>query len=392
MAGRPPRSPLTPAARGRRIGARARGRGRQAGRARPARRARLARRALPIALLAAAAFAAGLVLAAGAGADRRALAIGYVRAWSRNDYAAMYRLLSLSSRARISPSAFAARVRAAAQTATLRSLAPTGASGPSGEVVSVRVRVRTRLFGTLREPLRVYIDSSGTAIRFTSTLLFPGLEPGERLTRRSALAPRAAILASNGVPLAEGPDRYSPIPQVAQQIVGTLGPIPASQRASYLAAGYPANARVGQDGLERIFQDQLAGRPGGTLLAGRRVLARAAPRAGHTVRTTIDPALEQAAITALAGRYGGIVVMNPHTGGVLAAVGLAFTDAQPPGSTMKIITTSAVLTAGLATPSSTFPIQTGVTIDGYTLHNASDEACGGTLVNAFAVSCNSVFV
>jgi cell division protein FtsI/penicillin-binding protein 2 len=30
-------------------------------------------------------------------------------------------------------------------------------------------------------------------------------------------------------------------------------------------------------------------------------------------------------------------------------------------------------------------------IDGFTLHNANGEACGGTLLNAFAVSCNSVF-
>ena len=29
--------------------------------------------------------------------------------------------------------------------------------------------------------------------------------------------------------------------------------------------GYPADARVGTDGLERIFQSQLAGRPGGKL-------------------------------------------------------------------------------------------------------------------------------
>src|SRR5205823_1606084 len=31
------------------------------------------------------------------------------------------------------------------------------------------------------------------------------------------------------------------------------------------------------------------------------------------------------------------------------------------------------------------------TIEGYTLQNAGGEACGGTLLNAFAVSCNSVF-
>jgi len=37
------------------------------------------------------------------------------------------------------------------------------------------------------------------------------------------------------------------------------------------------------------------------------------------------------------------------------------------------------------------PVATSATIEGYTLQNAGGEACGGTLLNAFAVSCNSVF-
>jgi peptidoglycan glycosyltransferase len=342
-------------------------------------------------LLAAAAFAGGLVLAGGAGADRRALASGYAHAWARDDFSAMYGMLSRNSRARLSLAAFTAQLQAAAQTATLRSLRPLRVTGPTGALVSVEVRARTALFGVLREPLRIYVDRAGTAIRFTSTLLFPGLRPGERLSRHSVMAPRGTILAANGVPLAEGPDRYSPIPQVAQQIVGTLGPIPSAERARLLAAGYPADAQVGQDGLELIFQSQLAGRPGGTLFAGRRALAHTRARPGRTVRTTIEPALEQAAVAALGGHYAGIVSMDPRTGGVTAAAGLAFTDVQPPGSTMKIITSSAALSAGLVTLNSTFPVQTSTTIDGYTLHNASNEACGGTLINAFAVSCDSVY-
>ncbi len=41
--------------------------------------------------------------------------------------------------------------------------------------------------------------------------------------------------------------------------------------------------------------------------------------------------------------------------------------------------------------STVFPYSTEATLDGYTLHNASGEDCGGTFLNAFAVSCNSVF-
>jgi cell division protein FtsI/penicillin-binding protein 2 len=58
---------------------------------------------------------------------------------------------------------------------------------------------------------------------------------------------------------------------------------------------------------------------------------------------------------------------------------------------MKIITTTGALQAGIVKLGTTFPIQTSTTISGFTMQNASGEACGGTLINAFAVSCNSVF-
>jgi cell division protein FtsI/penicillin-binding protein 2 len=64
---------------------------------------------------------------------------------------------------------------------------------------------------------------------------------------------------------------------------------------------------------------------------------------------------------------------------------------QPPGSTFKIITVSAALRAGVATMSSTYPIRTYALLSGVRLRNAGGEACGGSLPNAFAVSCNSVF-
>src|SRR6202008_1044551 len=87
----------------------------------------------------------------------------------------------------------------------------------------------------------------------------------------------------------------------------------------------------------------------------------------------------------------GITVMNPRTGGLLALAGIAFSSVQPPGSTMKIITSTAALPAGIVNLGSTFADAGSATIDGYTLQNAGGEVCGGTLLNAFAVSCNSVF-
>lgn len=343
--------------------------------------------------LAAVAVAIVLVLRPGPGAAERQLATGYVRDWAAGDYPRMYSLLDPASRAHLSEARFAAEYRRDAATATVVRLIPVRVSGPQGEYIPVRMRVQTRLFGTLEETLEVPFVGSGSSatVRFSGTLLFPGLTGRERLGRRMSLPPRATLFASDGTPLAEGPDRTSPIPAVASEIVGVLGPIPAGETAMYGAEGYPANAQVGLDGLERVFQTQLAGKPGGVLLAGRRVLARAAPVPGQNVTTTIDPTLEEAAINALGGAYAGMIAMDPRTGAVLAAAGIAYSASQPPGSTMKIITSTAALAAGIVQLNTMFPIDTAATIDGYTLHNASDEACGGTLLNAFAVSCNSVF-
>jgi peptidoglycan glycosyltransferase len=357
------------------------------------RRRRLLTRAVPLAVIAVLAFGAGIVIATGPGRAERHLVSTYVTAWERGDYRHMYSLLSKASRRRMSETQFVAAYHTAAGIATLVSVLPRHVGNRVGDVIPVRMWAHTRLFGTLPETLDVPLvgSGSGASIRFSEMLLFPGLRPGEKLARRTSLPPRATLLASDGTPLAQGPDRTSPIPDVASEIVGELGPIPAAEAAQYAMAGYPRNADVGLDGLEHIFQTQLAGTPGGKLLAGKRVLARVKPIAGHTVMTTINPGIERAAIQAEAGRFAGIAAMDPRTGALLALSGVAFSAVQPPGSTMKIITSTAALQAGIVKLGDTFPIETSSTLDGYTLQNASGEACGGTLLNAFAVSCNSVF-
>jgi cell division protein FtsI/penicillin-binding protein 2 len=357
------------------------------------RRRRRLKRALPLLALAVVAFAAGVIVGTSSGPDYQALATQYVRAWVHHDFSQMYSMLDRSSRQRVTEAQFASDYRTAATTATLRSLTAVHVLGPNGRYVPVTMKARTAVFGTLHETLLVPYDSANgiAKIRFEGTLLFPGLRPGEQLSRSVSLAPRATLLARNGVALAEGPQRTSPIPTVAGAIVGRLAPVPKDQAAYYAALGYPPGALVGVDGLEHVFQSQLAGRPGGTLRAGSRVLAETRPVRGVTVRTTIDPAVESAAVSALGNSYGGIAAMDPRNGQVLALAGLAFSALQPPGSTMKIVTTTAALQAGLVKLSTTFPIATSANIGGYILHNAGGEACGGTLLNAFAVSCNSVF-
>jgi beta-lactamase class D len=367
--------------------------GRRPGLRRDDRRRKLVRRAAPLAALAVVAFAAGLVLAGGPGRAERQLVTQYVDSWTRGDYVHMYSLLDTASRRRLTQAQFVQALDAAAATATLVSITHGKVGSRSGGKIPVRMRVVTHVFGALPEVLEVPLSGSGSSarIRFSTSLLFPGLRPGEQLTRRVSLPPRADLLARDGTPLAQGPARTSPIPDVAGQIVGTLGPIPATDVSAYEARGYPPDAQVGLNGLEHVFQDRLAGSPGGKLLAGHRSLATVTAVAGATVTTTISPPLERAAVAAMAGRYAGIAAMDPRTGGLLALAGVAFSALQPPGSTMKIITATGALEAGIVKLTDTFPIQTSTTLQGFNLQNANGEACGGTFLNAFAVSCNSVF-
>ena len=348
---------------------------------------------MPVALAALVALGVVLLMRAASARSERHLVTGYVQAWSAGDYGRMYSMLDAASRQSITEARFAAAYRRDAMTATVRGLTVEHIGSRQGEFIPVQMLVSTKLFGALRETLEVPLTGSGSSatVHFTSSLLFPGLQAHERLSRHMSLPPRATLFAADGTPLAEGPDRTSPIPDVALQIAGVLGPIPAAQAATYAAQGYPAGTKVGLDGLERAFQTRLAGTPGGVLLAGRRVLVRTAPQRGQDVTTTIVPSLERAAVAALGGSYAGIAAMDPRTGALLALAGIAFSAPQPPGSTMKIITSTAALTAGIVQLTTVFPYSTEATLDGYTLHNAGGEDCGGTLLNAFAVSCNSVF-
>ena len=347
----------------------------------------------PVVLLAAGAFTAGAVLATQPGRDEHKLVVRFMRAWEHDDVVQMYSMLDTRSRRQTSEPAFAHQLEATAATATETSIAALQVAGRRGDAIRVLVRVKTKLWGPLRETLIVPLSGSGSSarVRLAPQLLFPGLQPGEHLTRHISLPPRGTLLAADGEALAAGPDRSTPIADVAGQIVGTLGPIPQELTARYAALGYPSDAKIGLDGLERIFQGRLAGRLGGELLAGRRVLANAKPIQSKPVKTTIVPSLERAAVASLGGQFAGMTAMNPRTGALEALAGIAFSSVQPPGSTMKIVTTTGALQAGIVTPGTTFPIQTSTTIDGFTMQNASGEACGGTLVNAFAVSCNSVF-
>jgi transpeptidase family protein len=333
-----------------------------------------------------AALVAVLVVVLGSGAPAGAtLAESFARSWAGRRWVAVYADLDARSRAALRLPAFVATVRDDADLATVRSVSVGAATAVADDRFSVGVVLRTRIFGTLDE--RFTLDMSGPAasprIRWSAADAFPGLLAGERLTRVDTAPARGILLARNGTPLSLVP--------AASNVIGTVGPAAGSLLERTVAAGFPAATAVGLDGLQYLFQRRLGGTPGGMLYAGRRLLAIAIPRAGADVRSSISPALQTLAVTELGTSVGGIVVMEPSTGEILAAAGAPLSELQPPGSTFKIITVTAVLEAHLAKPATVFDYATSTVLDDFTLHNANGESCGGTLANAFAVSCNSVF-
>jgi len=332
-----------------------------------------------------AAFAVGAILGAHARQHPfQRLAARYTAAWEQGDWARMWALAGGPRRP--GPARFAARQRAAAATATVASVHFGRPPRPRGGVVAVPAVVQTRLWGPLRLTLRLPVRGDGDSahVAWRPDLVFPGLHRGEKLRRETTLPQRADLRFRDNT-------KMSRFPQLAASIAGTLGPIPADRAVRLRALGVPRDAQVGISGLERVFDERLRGRPGGLLYAGRRVLASAVARQAPPLRTTISPHVQRAAVDALAGRLGGAVAMRPRTGEILGAAGVAWSALQPPGSTFKIVTLAGVLESHLAGPSSTFPFATEATLSGVKLENANGESCGGTLVQAFAVSCNSVF-
>jgi hypothetical protein len=363
------------------------------------RRRRLVTRTLPLAIIALIAFVVGAATGA-PGSPEKEAAERFAEAWSEDRFAAMYKELNTASQAAISVNDFAIAYREAENVATLRELDPGSPQDPESDggetIVNVPMLARTVAFGEREDELSLPYDDGGIA--WEPSLVYPGLRSGEQLESEIELAPRAPILARDGTPLAEGPvtAREHPLGTSAIDITGEVGE-PAEEEVEKLARqGFPPETPVGISGLERAFNARLAGKPGGELLAvaaaggDGRVLASSKPKAGAPVKTTIDPDLQEAAVVALAGRSGGVAVLDTRNGDVRALAGQAFSAPQPPGSTFKIVTTTAALEADEVSLDDEFEITDGVTV-GRFIENANGEFCGGTFRASFAESCNAVF-
>jgi len=157
-------------------------------------RAARVRRARAMTALAAVAFAVGAIVGANhTTSAAHTLAARFIASWAKRDYAGMYLDIAASSQRTTSAAEFAGDYADALRTATATRLQIAGKPRDGrGGLVQVPVRVHTRLFGTLALSFNLKILSAGGSgegpvIAWSRALAFPGLRPGETLSRRITL-------------------------------------------------------------------------------------------------------------------------------------------------------------------------------------------------------------
>ncbi|HEY3868657.1 MAG TPA: penicillin-binding transpeptidase domain-containing protein [Actinocrinis sp.] len=118
-----------------------------------------------------------------------------------------------------------------------------------------------------------------------------------------------------------------------------------------------------------------------------------------TLATTITASAENAAESAVQQNQGSsMVVIQPSTGKILAVANNdqanddALTARIAPGSTMKVVTSTALLNGGL-TPDSPVECPAQFTVTGVTFQNSQGESrpAGTQFIDDFAASCNNAF-
>ena len=319
------------------------------------------------------------------GRAERALVTGYVNAWARHDYARMYQDLDPASRRRLTEGTFAAAYDAAANTATMTALTRGRVGSRAGDLVPVAMRVRTRLFGTLRQTVYVSLSGSGSGARvhFVNSMVFPGLRRGELLTRHVRLARAVSFWPATAHRWPRGPAAHRRSPMSPPRSSAPWGRSRRPGPPSSPPPAIPPRRRSGSTASSASFEHELAGTPGGDLLAGRRVIAHSEPLAGLPVRTTINPAIERAAVTAMAGRYAGIAAWIHARAGCSRSPGWpsrrSSRRARPSRSSPPPARSRPDRQAR-----DTFPVLSGALGGRRDDSNANGESCGGTLVDSFA--------
>jgi penicillin-binding protein A len=238
-----------------------------------------------------------------------------------------------------------------------------------------------------------------------------------RAVVRDYSRPRGQILAADGTVLATSVPVEGRIGRERQYPTGDLfGQI----------TGYFSFA-TGSDGVERTYNDALAGREAATSVRGLLDLVLDGERTAD-VTLTIPPIVQQVARDQLGERRGSVVAIDPRDGSLLALWSFPSYDPGPlsqvdlaaarearnvalaepanpllprsfretffPGSTFKVVTAAAGATLDRVTLTEpSFPPASEYTppLTTRPVRNFGGGTCGGTLIDIMRVSCNTAF-
>ncbi|WP_051969982.1 penicillin-binding transpeptidase domain-containing protein [Kitasatospora azatica] len=284
-----------------------------------------------------------------------------------------------SGAAAASPSAAAS---ASAGSSAAASAAPSASPAPASQVLlSYKSKVEfantTNIWQYTGYLGMVKMSDGKAAVHWAPTVIHPHLGPGETITTQPVFNPPTKVTDRNGQSLANF--------HSLDQIVKTL------QQAS--SAGDPADAGTGVV----ITDDAGKNKP-------EPVFTVIDPKPGKPFKLTIDAGLQAAAEKAVndgnakANKGAGLVAIEPSTGHILAvanAPATGFSTAllgkTAPGSTMKIITATALLEAGVD-PNATMPCPASITTGTTYKNDFQDEKPNNTFMQDFTISCNTAFI
>jgi penicillin-binding protein A len=178
---------------------------------------------------------------------------------------------------------------------------------------------------------------------------------------------------------------------------------------------------LGQSGLERYRNPALNGEEGSGGLRTILDQLQGKRKRGDEVFTTLDPAAQRTATTALGEHHGAVVALDPRTGAVRVMASTpsydpnalrspgAFarlthdTSGTPlvnratqfgyaPGSTFKVVTATTAIDTGQYTPQSLVSGRDGIVVSGVPLANDNHESYGEiTLTEGLVKSVNTVY-
>ena len=186
----------------------------------------------------------------------------------------------------------------------------------------------------------------------------------------------------------------------------------------------------GQEGVERTYNDELAGRDLNVRLNRIQDIPKALAGGDEVtgnLTLTISKRLQQVARDALGPRRGSVVALDPKTGAILAMWSFPSYDPNPlaahnqdavqaawqqlqvaegqpllprayrrryaPGSTFKVVTAAAALDRKPELATKNYPVLRQLDLPGTTrnLPNFGGGSCGGALPQLLKVSCNTGF-